>query len=109
MESFKKYRDIEKEITLESKVDEKNRLFVFYDNRWIQLSHEKNPNKFLGYYTLSRRYDSKLCVELGLRNPGKYSKELYSRYKLKNRIKWLLKNITLKKKPKNWFKKIKKF
>ena len=40
MEYFKTYINIEKEITLESKV-ENDRLFVFYNNEWVQLSREK--------------------------------------------------------------------
>ena len=76
MDNFKKYHNIEKNITLQSKV-ENDHLFVFYNDQWIQLSYKKNPDKFYGHYTLRKRYDSNLCNELGMYNPNKYSRELY--------------------------------
>ena len=82
MESFKKYYNIEKEITLESKV-ENGRLFVFYNDQWVQLSREKNPDRFYKPLTLQYRYDANLCKELRLliRKGKKYSRENY----MKNR------------------------
>ena len=72
-DNFKKYYNIEKDITLQSKV-ENNHLFVFYNDQWIQLSYKKNPDKFYSHYTLRKRYDSNLCNELGMFNPIKIFK-----------------------------------
>ena len=98
MDNFKQYHNIEKNITLQSKV-ENNHLFVFYNDQWIQLSYKKNPDKFYGHYTLRKRYDSNLCNQLGMFNPNKYSRELY----LKNQEsrKKASKNTTTKRKQEN--------
>ena len=82
MEHFKKYFNIEKEITLVSKV-ENDRLFVFYQNQWAQLSLEKDPNKCYSPGTLQHKYKSSLLKELGLptHKGNKYNREYY----LKNR------------------------
>ena len=76
MENFKQYHKIQKDITLQSKV-ENDHMFVFYKDQWVQLSKKNNPDKFYGHYTLRKRYDSNLCNELGMYNPNKYSRELY--------------------------------
>ena len=63
MENFKKYINIEKEITLESKL-ENDRLFVFYNNEWVQFSREKkkkkkkNPDKFYGIHIIRQKYET---------------------------------------------------
>ena len=46
MDNLKKYYNIEKEITLQSKV-ENDHLFVFYKDQWIQLSYKKKPRQIL--------------------------------------------------------------
>ena len=79
MENFKQYHKIEKDITLQSKV-ENNHLFVFYNDQWIQLSYKKNPDKFYSNRTLRNKYDSNLCIELGMINPNKYSRERYLKF-----------------------------
>ena len=79
MENFKQYHKIEKDINLQSKV-ENNHLFVFYNDQWIQISYKKNPDRFYGYYTLRKRYGSNLCNQLGMFNPNKYSRELYLKF-----------------------------
>ena len=79
MDNFKKYYNIEKIITLQSKV-ENNHLFVFYEDQWVQLSKKNNPDKFYGHYTLRKRYDSNLCNQLGMFNPNKYSRERYLKF-----------------------------
>ena len=79
MDNFKKYYNIEKDITLQSKV-KNDHLFVFYKDQWVQLSKKNNPDKFYGHYTLRKRYDSNLCNQLGMFNPNKYSRELYLKF-----------------------------
>ena len=45
MENFKQYHKIEKDITLQSKV-ENNHLFVFYNDQWIQIVTRKTQADF---------------------------------------------------------------
>ena len=80
MENFKKYHNIEKDITLESKV-ENSHLFVFFKDQWIRLSYKKNPNRFYGHHKL-RRYGIQLCHEIGL---TEISSQYYRKYHLENR------------------------
>ena len=81
MESFKNFYNVEKEITLESKV-ENDRLFVFYNNQWAQLSQEKNPTKFYSSHIIRHRYGTKICRELGISiTVRKYSREYYLKYR----------------------------
>ena len=61
MESFKNYYNIEKQITLDSKV-ENNHLFVFYNNKWVQLCRKKKSRKVFtkplrGYCTPDQFFD----------------------------------------------------
>ena len=81
MDNFKKYYNIKKDITLQSKV-ENDRLFVFYQDKWVQLSSEKNPDKFYGFLTIRRLYRIKLCHEIGL---TEMNKKYNRKYYLKNR------------------------
>ena len=80
MESFKKYHKVEKEITLESKV-ENDQLFVFYKKKWIRLSHTNNPNKFCCPSYIQLKGGVEFCRQLGVPiQPGeKYSKEVYEK------------------------------
>ena len=87
MDNLKKYHNIEKDITLQSKV-ENDHLFVFYKDQWIQLSYKKNPDSFYSNRTLRNQYDANLCIELGMINPNKYTKRV-------------LKNTTTKRKQRN--------
>ena len=64
MENFKTHFNIEKDITLQSKVDDSH-LYVFYNNRWIRLTR-KDPEKFYSLGTLQSRYDTKFLRELVL-------------------------------------------
>ena len=54
MDNFKKFHNIETDITLQSKV-ENDHLFVFYKDQWIQLSYKKNPDRFYSNRTLRKR------------------------------------------------------
>ena len=80
MDNFKSYYKIEKEITLPSKV-ENNRLFVFYKEKWCQLS--KDPEIFYKRSTIQQYYKADFCKELGLStNKGKkYSHDYYLKNK----------------------------
>ena len=80
MDNFKKY-NIEKDITLQSKV-ENDRLFVFYEDKWVQLSCKKNPEQFYGFLTIRRLYGIKLCHEIGLTEMNKkYNRKILSKKK----------------------------
>lgn len=81
MENFKKYHNIEKDITLESKV-ENSHLFVLYKDQWIQLTHKKNPDRFYGFLTLRRLYGIELSHEIGLTEKNKkYNRKYYLKNK----------------------------
>ena len=60
MDNFKKYYNIEKDITLQSKV-ENDHLFVFYKDQWVQLSKKNNPDNFT-YITHSENDMVAICV-----------------------------------------------
>jgi hypothetical protein len=62
---FEKYHGIAKEIQLKTKVED-GRLFVFYNEKWVQLTRNKNKDKFFGVSTLRSKYSVRLCHELGL-------------------------------------------
>ena len=101
MESFKRYFNIEKEITLESKV-ETNSLFGLY-NQWVGYnSSEKRSQKKKNYrsVTIQSRYNEGL-LELGLstRKDKKYSVEYYHNNR-KRYCKLSKKNTTQKRKHK---------
>ena len=81
MENFKQYHKIQKDITLQSKV-ENDHLFVFYNDQWIQLTYKKNPDRFYGFLTIRRLYGIKLCNEIGL---TEMNKKYNRKYYLKNR------------------------
>ena len=80
MEDYKKIYKIDKDITLQLKV-EKNKLYVYYNDQWCQLSCEKNPNKFYNYHVIQQRHGVCLCRELGIPTKNKYSKEHYAKYR----------------------------
>ena len=80
METFKNYHNVDKDITLESKV-ENGKLFVYYNDQWCQLSQEKNTSKFYSYHVIQQKHGVGLCKELGLPTKNKYSKEHYAKYR----------------------------
>ena len=77
MENFKIHFNIQKEITLQSKVEDSH-LYVLYNDRWIRLTR-KNQEKFYSLGTLQSRYDSTFLRELGhpARKGKRYSREKY--------------------------------
>ena len=81
MENFKKFYNIEKEITLQSTV-ESSHLYVFYNDQWSRLTRE-NPQKFYSLSTLQSKYKSKFLIKLGLPTrkgeKKKKKKKLFSR------------------------------
>ena len=77
MDAFKKYHNIEKDITLESKV-ENSHLFVFFKDQWIQLTYKKNPDRFYGHHKLRCLYGIQLCHEIGLTEiNSQYNRKYY--------------------------------
>ena len=80
MDAFKKYHNIEKDITLQSKV-ENSHLFVLFKDEWIRLTYKKNPDRFYGHHTL-QRYGAQLCHEVGL---AEKNTEYKRKYYLENR------------------------
>ena len=80
IEEFKRFHKIETDIDLPFKI-ENDRLFTFYNDRWVQLSREKNPQKFYSPATLQTYYNTGLLKKLGLSSTKeKYSKEMYAKY-----------------------------
>jgi hypothetical protein len=78
MDNFKKYHNVEKEITLESKM-ENDYLYVSYKDKWILLTQKSNVKKFYSFRVIQQHYGAGLCHELGIaRYKGKaYSREYY--------------------------------
>jgi hypothetical protein len=65
LKDFEKYHGTSKEIQLKSKVED-GRLYVFYNEKWVQLTQDKNKKKFYEVFTLRSRYSVRFCHELGL-------------------------------------------
>ncbi len=78
MDKFKKFFNIEKDITIESTI-ENGHLLVLYKEKWYRLTHEKNPEKFYHYHTLRKIYGMKLCHEIGLTEVNRKYNENYYR------------------------------
>lgn len=79
IEEFKRFHKIETDIDLPFKI-ENDRLFTFYNDKWVQLSQERNPKKYYRSSVIALKYSVELCKKLGMMISG-YSRERY----LKNR------------------------
>ena len=79
IEEFKRFHKIETDIDLPFKI-KNDRLFTFYNDRWVQLSQERNPKKYYRSSVIALKYSVELCKKLGMMISG-YSRERY----LKNR------------------------
>lgn len=94
MEAFKKFHNIDKEITLASKT-ENGHLFVLFNEKWIRLNLKRNKDKFYSIYTLNHRYGIAFNHALNMeRKKIPYNPEYYKQNPeifRKASLKWSLK------------------